>query len=212
MKNTTLSILTVLLLLGLFQTGFALEQTVGLRGGMSYPLTDISNHVDLGPVLGVSYEAWLKDYLSVGIYPYYTKLSAGEIVNGYHKGGPFLPTRFEATVIGADLLVKFQPDKNFVLDFQRGCLRRIAPFAELGLGLAYYNTITDIADPDGKIAVVLPSAGLGVSFLTKWDFNVDLSLQLDHTLTDLVDDLDENDANDAYFMLCLGVGYNFGYK
>ncbi|MDD3144121.1 MAG: hypothetical protein PHG32_07980, partial [Candidatus Cloacimonetes bacterium] len=79
MKNTSKILLIALALMAFSTAMFALEQTVGLRFGCSHPLNDYNDTGNNGTkdvkyLLGLNYEAWLKDYVSMGIYPYYTNL------------------------------------------------------------------------------------------------------------------------------------------
>ena len=74
MKNIS-KILVIALVLMAFSTAmFALEQTVGLRFGCSHPKNDFSvdypEHGIVNFMAGLNYEAWLKAYISMGIYPY----------------------------------------------------------------------------------------------------------------------------------------------
>lgn len=200
----SLLVIAILLLLA-FQPAEAMEQTVGLRGGLSYPLVDINENNDMNLMLGASYEAWLKDYLSIGIAPYYTKLSADDPATS--------PNMFESTVIGADIQAKLRAVDKGALNFKQGFLRRISPFVSLGLGVGYSDLETNLSDPDGKLGFVLPTAGVGISFQTKWNVNFDLGVQAEHPLTDKFEDLEEDDLLlDGYLMPYLGIGYTFGKK
>jgi len=203
MKNTLTRVLMVLLVMAFGVHAFALEHTVGIRGGISKPLFDIDENGSTKLMGGISYEAWLKDNLSLGIAPYYTGMEAG-------KDG----TSYKATVLGADLLLKYRPVDQFALKFEDKAIKRISPFADLGLGVANYNTegkISNLAFDEGKTAFVAPSLGLGVSLLTKWDINVDLGVQYDHPWDDRLDWM-RSEGKDAYLMPYLGIGFNFGGK
>ncbi len=179
----------------------AIEHTVGLRSGMSYPLTDINENNDIHLMMGLSWDAWLKDYLSVGISPYFNKLSS--------EDSETIPGSYDSNVVGADIFAKLRPVTKGAFNFEDGFLRRISPFVNLGLGVAHYDNAGD----KGKFAMVLPSAGLGLSFQTKWNVNFDLGVQAEHTLTDKFDNLVEKDIFlDSYLQPYLGVGYTFGKK
>lgn len=66
MTNTMqLTILMVLMLS--FVSAYAIEHTVGIRGGATMPFFDIDDDAKTKLMGGISYEAWLKDYLSLGI-------------------------------------------------------------------------------------------------------------------------------------------------
>ncbi|HQP26497.1 MAG TPA: hypothetical protein PLL58_01610, partial [Candidatus Syntrophosphaera sp.] len=119
MKNISKILVIALALMAFSAAMFALEQTVGLRFGCSHPKNDISvdypDHGIVNFMAGLNYEAWLKDYISMGIYPYYTKLENDSNINGY-----------AAKVIGAEIQARFRPTKVAVVNFKDGALQRIA--------------------------------------------------------------------------------------
>lgn len=210
MKNTSKILLIALALMAFSTAMFALEQTVGLRFGCSHPLNDYndtnnSHDKDVHFMAGLNYEAWLKDYVSMGIYPYYTRLEATGTT-------PVLPP-YATDIVGAEIQARFRPTKGAVINFNDGALHRIAPYAQIGVGAAYYDN-NDNGDMDGKIAFLAPTAGLGLSFQTKWNIDLDLGVQLDHAVSDKVDNWTEPDPifQDAHFMPYLGIGYTFGKK
>jgi outer membrane protein OmpA-like peptidoglycan-associated protein len=220
MKNLVLTALIMLALLAGIQNLFAFESTVGIRGGIGMPFNDYNDtgcENNPGIMLGASYEAWLKEYLSLGIYPYYTKFNGNFYYPPDYKG-PEYGTDYNVWIAGADILAKYRPTKHVVIDFNSGCLRRIAPFVELGAGLAYYKTAEqnsgkDEYFPGAKgLAVIAPSVGAGISFQTKWPLSVDLGARFDFSWTDRIDTFDEEDLNDAYLMPYLGIGWTFGGK
>lgn len=195
---------------------FSMQHTVSLRGGVSLPFTDMNEELDLNPMFGLSYEAWLKDNISLGLYPYYTKLS-GE--RAEIDGDDNVTGTYEATLIGGDIQLKYRPVEKGVINFDGGILRRIAPFANLGLGLAHYSTEADFDSPatkadyeESKLALVAPSAGLGISFLTKWNVNLDLGVQYDYAWDDKIDGFDDDNLGDSYLMPYLSLGYTFGHS
>ncbi len=203
MKNTSKILLIALALMAFSTAMFALEQTVGLRFGCSHPKNDINvDHPNDGNVnfmAGLNYEAWLKDYVSMGVYPYYTKLQNKNTTDGY-----------AANVIGAEIQARFRPTKGAVIDFKDGALHRIAPYAQIGVGAAYIDNNVQM---DGKFAFLAPTAGLGLSFQTKWNIDLELGVQLDHAVSDKVDNADNGSfLQDSHFMPYLGIGYTFGKK
>ena len=129
---------------------FALEQTVTCVSAA--PKNDISvdypDHGIVNFMAGLNYEAWLKDYISMGIYPYYTKLENDSNINGY-----------AAKVIGAEIQARFRPTKVAVVNFKDGALQRIAPYAQIGIGAAYVDNDNML---DGQFAFLAPTAGLGL--------------------------------------------------
>lgn len=200
MNDKVKILLVALLFAALAPALCAMQQTIGLRGGLSYPLNDVKDTRDLNPAFGISYEAWLKDYLSLGIYPYSTTLS------GKDKDVPVKLHDYETSVLGADIMAKLRPTKTLCVNFSDGALKRIAPFVELGLGASYYDNDID----DAKAVLVAPSAGAGVSFLTKWNVNLDLGVQFEKTWDDNMESLENDKAHDSYLMPFLGLGYTFG--
>ena len=204
MKNISKILVIALALMAFSAAMFALEQTVGLRFGCSHPKNDINvDNPDDGIVnfmTGLNYEAWLKDYISMGIYPYYTKLQNDANTNGY-----------AAKVIGAEIQARFRPTKVAVVNFNDGALQRISPYAQIGIGAAYVDNDNML---DGQFAFLAPTAGLGLSFQTKWNIDFDLGVQLDHALTDEIDNqVGGSDIfTDAHMMPYLGIGYTFGKK
>jgi outer membrane protein OmpA-like peptidoglycan-associated protein len=218
MKNFVLTALIMLVFLTGIQTIFAFESTVGIRGGIGIPFNDYNDtgcENNPGIKLGISYEAWLKEYLSLGIYTYYTTFNG--IRDNIRDKAPEYGTDYDVWIAGADILAKYRPTKHVVIDFNKGCLRRIAPFTELGAGIGYYKTKSnDVKDeyfPGAKgLAVIAPSVGAGISFQTKWPLSVDLGVRFNYSLTDKLDTFFEEDLNDAYLMPYLGVGWTFGGK
>jgi hypothetical protein len=70
-------VFTLLVLFALWiGSAVAIEHTVGLRGGLTMPFVDMDDEVTNHIMGGINYEAWLLDYLSLGIYPYYHSLKA----------------------------------------------------------------------------------------------------------------------------------------
>lgn len=199
----TMQITIMLVLMLSFVSAYAIEHTVGIRGGATMPFFDIDDDAKTKLMGGISYEAWLKDYLSLGISPYYTGMEAGDNL-----------LKYKTSVIGADINAKFRPVEKFALNYPEKTIRRISPFVNLGIGLANYSSEASagaVSNDESNTAFVAPSAGLGVSFLTKWDVNVDLGAQFVHPFDDNFDQI-ETKANDSYLMPYLGIGYTFGGK
>ena len=216
MTKITRIILIALVIMAVSQLAFAFESTVSLRGGLTMSKSDFDGTDDTHGNFGLSYEAWLKDYLSVGIAPYMTRMGGERDVEKQNQTG-----NYEASLFGADLLVKYRPTKKAVIDFEDCALTRIAPYANLGLGLASFSSEGYLqAVAGGKrtefdesgMAFMLPTFGVGVSFMTKWNLNMDLGLQLVHSLNDKIDNLEEDDMNDGFLNPYLSVGYTFGGK
>ena len=205
MINITKILLIAMVLLAFAPAMFALEQTIGLRFGCSQPLNDYTSEnseKEVNWMAGLGYEAWLKDFVSVGIYPYYTNLEATNL--------PAKALPYKTQIIGAEIQARFRPTKGAVINFSDGALQRIAPYAQIGVGAAYVDNNNML---DGKFAFLAPTAGLGLSFQTKWNLDFDLGVQLDHAVNDKIENL-EQDAffQDAHFMPYVGIGYTFGKK
>lgn len=221
MKQITRILILAVALAAFTQFAFAFESTVSLRGGLTMPKSDYDETDDMHGNFGLSYEAWLKDYLSLGFAPYMTKMGGERDVEKHREIG-----NYEASLIGADILLKYRPTSKAVIDFKSGALKRIAPFANIGLGLASFSTEGEIHAVPAKagnavtygpydesgIALVAPTFGVGVSFMTKWNVNLDLGLQVVHALNDKIDNLKEDDLNDGFLSPYLSVGYTFGSK
>lgn len=209
MKNISKIIIIALLITAFAQAAFAIEHSVGLRLGTAIPLNDYNddNHDNkLHFMGGLGYEAWLKECVSVGIFPYYTKLEAE--AKPQNKNGT--SSVYEATVIGAELQARYRPNKVAVINFDKGPLHRIAPYAQLGLGAAYVDNEGAF---DGKIQFMAPTAGLGVSLMSVWNVDLDLGVQLDHVLSDKVDNLEGGGKlMDSHLMPYVGLSYTFGRK
>ncbi len=211
MKSINKILVIVLGLMAFSTAMFALEQTVGLRLGCSHPLNDYNDNPNTSDkvvhfMAGLGYEAWLKDYVSMGIYPYYTNLEA--------TGIPAKVLPYKTQIIGADIQARFRPTKGAVVNFKQGALQRIAPYAQIGIGAAYVDNNVAVSGIDGGFAFLAPTAGLGLSFQTKWNIDLDLGVQLDHAVNDKVDTWEDDDPifKDAHFMPYLGIGYTFGKK
>jgi len=209
MKQMVKAILLSVLLLGMIGSVFALEQTLGLRVGASYPqVLERPNDKEYNPMLGLSYEVWLKKCLSIGIYPYMTKVSAGYSLGDY-----------ESPVVGADLLLKARPDIKALYLGADKPITRIAPYATVGVGVSNFfpkfedHHITGNPDDDySYTAMTLPSWGLGISFLTKYGIDFDLGFQKEELASDYLDGYEYTEPNDAYWMAFLGVSHTFGRK
>lgn len=210
MKNITKILLIAMVLLAFAPAMFALEQTIGLRFGCSHPLNDYTSENSEKKVnwmAGLGYEAWLKDFVSMGIYPYYTNLEATNL--------PAKALPYKTQIIGAEIQARFRPTKGAVINFNDGALQRIAPYAQIGVGAAYIDNGDAVNGLDGEFAFLAPTAGLGLSFQTKWNIDLDLGVQLDHAVNDKVETYaNSTDAflKDAHFMPYVGIGYTFGKK
>ncbi len=200
MKQTSKVILLGVMLLAMIGSAFALEQTLGLRLGASYPqVTEFTQEKDYEGMIGLSYEVWLKKFLSVGIYPYVTSVSAGEGIG-----------EFDSNIVGADLLAKVRPDIK-ALHFGNKPITQIAPFATVGVGLSNFYP-GHLPEKSDYTAMTLPSWGLGLSFITKYGIDFDLGFQKEELASDLMDGWESDDPNDAYWMAFLGVSHTFGKK
>ncbi|MCB5269553.1 MAG: OmpA family protein [Candidatus Cloacimonadaceae bacterium] len=194
-------VFTLLVLFALWiGSAMAIEHTVGIRGGMTLPFVDMDDEVTNHIMGGINYEAWLLDYLSLGIYPYYTQLEGEKGLGS-----------FESTLIGGDVMVKLRPvSEKLSLNFQDAAVRRISPFGQLGFGVVHHDTEAGAVDDDG-FSLSAPSAALGVSLQTKWKINLDLGAQYVFANSDKLDMYEKN-VSDSYLMPFIGLGYTFGGK
>lgn len=192
-------ILVTVLVLWSF-SAFAIRHTVGLRGGLTLPFADIDEETTNHLMGGLNYEAWLKDYLSLGIYPYYTQLEGEESGVGY-----------ESTLMGGDVMLKYRPTSpKLSLNFPTSPLHRISPFGQLGFGVVNHDSeIQNSTVQDDGISLSAPSAALGVSLQTIWNLNLDLGAQYVFANSDKLDLTDKN-VSESYLMPFLGLGFSFG--
>lgn len=200
MKNLTrFFIILAVMALWAF-SAFAIRQTVGFRGGMTFPFADMDKETTNHVMGGVNYEAWLKDYFSLGIYPYYTQLEGKDNTYGY-----------ESTLIGGDVMLKYRPTTpKLSLNFPDSPLYRISPFGQIGFGVVNHDTkIVNTSYKDDGLSLSAPSAALGVSLQTIWNLNLDLGAQYVFANSDKLDMVKKN-VSESYLMPFLGIGYSFG--
>lgn len=193
-RITTVTMLAVIMLLSISLT-FALEHTIGLRGGTAIPFVDMDDETKLKLMGGLSYDVWLKNELALGLRPYYANIE-GEGNN----------SSYNTDLIGGDVVLKYRPIGKFALNFEDSFLKRISPYGELGFGIVNFED----AAGKSKIALTAPAVGLGVSLQTKWKVNLDLGAQYDYAHNDKIDTWKANDFSDSYLMPYLGLGYTFG--
>lgn len=209
MKTTLLRIMFIAaIMMAIIPAVSAFESTLTLQGGVSIPSTDVSAEKTLHPMFGLSYEGWLKRYLSLGISPYYTQLEGVDNLNTY-----------KSTIIGGDVFLKLRATKFLALNFSdEAVINRIAPFVAAGVGVARYASTGSTDDgvaanndtfDTNKVVLVAPHLAAGVSLLTKWNFNIDLGVKAEYTATDMIDNV-EKDSNDMFIAPYLGIGFNFG--
>ena len=220
MKQGLKAILIGLALMMLTIGCFALESTLGIRAGVSYPqVLELSQDKDYNAMFGVTYEAWLMRWMSLGIYPYITRLSAGKDATDTEKF--FLAGSYQSNLVGADLQLRLRPymkGTNIVFnpDF---FINRIAPYATVGVGIV--NFFPENSDghrlwgtPDNDFsytAMTLPAWGLGLTFMTKYAVDFDLGFQKEEVSSDYLDSK-ERGKNDAYWTAFLGISHTFGKK
>ncbi len=193
-RITTISILAAIMLLSV-SLGFALEHTIGLRGGTAIPFVDRDEESKLKIMGGLSYDLWLKNDLALGLRPYYANIEGEDMTSSYNTD-----------LIGGDVVLKYRPTRKLALNFRDSFLKRISPYGELGFGMVNFE------DGNGKsrMALTAPAVGLGVSFQTKWKVNLDLGAQYNYAHNDNLDGLKANDFQDSYLMPYLGLGFTFG--
>lgn len=209
MTKVKKNLLLVLLIAVLVTSVFAVPATVSLKLGVSQAQTDIYKDKQLNGMIGLSYEAWLMEYLSLGISPYYTKVGAGDD-DGIH---------FKSPVVGADVMFKFRPhwDKaNLVMEDKP--ITRIAPYVTAGGGLSNFfptdkdgHHYTGWPDDDySYTAGVFPALGLGLTFFTKYGVDFDLGFQKNYLMSDYLESWGKGDTDDSYWMGFVGISHTFG--
>lgn len=215
MSTTLRSLLIALLLLGIIPAVFAFESTLTFQGGTAIPESDMDSEFNYNFAGGISWEAWVKDYLSLGLNPYFGNLRTKSLDATKTGRG------FRSSVEGIDLFLKLRPTRLLALNFSdEAVINRISPFVAIGAGPAHhgsdlYNYVDGAQSQAGKrlnkYIFVAPHLAGGISMLTKWNFNVDLGLKYEYTSTDMIDG-DEliDDINDGYYLPYVGIGFNFG--
>ena len=205
MSKTLRTIVLATILLSMATVGFSVVSTLSLKGGTAYPLTDINGDAQYKPMLGMSYEMWYKNMLSLGISPYLSKLEATE------NGG-----KFTSNIVGADMMLKLRPNcKMANLYFKDAAVKRIAPFINAGVGIVnfYPKDGNGVYVPGfDHTTTVLPAVGGGLSFFFDNDINLDLGFQRQSAGSDYLDGVKWNKGKDAFWMSYLGIGYSFGVK
>ncbi len=202
MSRATQFILTALMVLVTIPAMYAFGGTLTAQSGFAYPLTDLNDEIILKGAWGLSYDAWLKDNLALGLNPYFTNILARDGADS-----------FESTLEGVDVYLKIRPTKFLSLNYgEGGFINRISPFAAIGIGGAHYGTEGTIAGAyfrRNKYMAVLPNAAVGVSLITNSAFNFDLGVKLDYTNSDRIDNVNTSDWKDAYLMPYVGIALNF---
>ncbi len=194
-------LLACLVLLALAGTCLAMESTLGLRLGASYPqVLESPKDKDYNGMIGMSYEVWLKKCLSLGIYPYVTKVSASYATGDY-----------TSNLVGGDLLLKMRPVIKPLVFGRKNLINRIAPYATVGVGVSNFYP-GKLPEKSDYTAMTLPSWGLGVSFLTSLPVDFEIGFQKEELASDYLDAIESTDPNDAYWTAFLGVSHTFGKK
>ncbi|MBW6513271.1 MAG: OmpA family protein [Candidatus Syntrophosphaera sp.] len=214
MKTTLLQILFIAaLMLAIIPAVNAFQSTLTLQGGTAYGISDMELNRTLYGAFGLSYEAWLSQNLALGLNPYVSRTQSADATNS-----------FKSDNYGADLYLKLRPTKFMALNFpDKAVINRISPFIAAGVGFALYDskggtdednnpgTPSVAFENDGFVAV-LPHAAAGISFLTKWNVNLDLGIKLNYTTTDEIDNKIAGDWKDGSYTPYIGIGFNFGGK
>ncbi|HPT73214.1 MAG TPA: OmpA family protein [Candidatus Cloacimonadota bacterium] len=212
MKNHLREFFLIAILLIMVSLSFALTTTLTIKGGASGYQGDVKKDIDINPMVGLSYEVWLKHFLSIGLQGYYTNLGAG--------GNDF---NFKTHVPGADLLLKLRPWEIKIGD---GAIDKMAPYVIAGGGMLNYFPKTngrpsssdpqwggyDYILPDESAkwnTAVFPTIGGGITFMTKHNFNIDLGIQWDNTRSDYIDGASGGDKKDSFWMGYVGLAMNF---
>lgn len=206
-------LLIAFVLLGLYPALLAFDSTLTFQGGTAIPESDTDGEHNYNFSGGVSWEAWMKDYISLGLNPYFGNLRTKSLDdNGLGRG-------FRSSVEGVDLFMKLRPTRYLALNFSdEAVINRISPFVTAGFGVAHHGSDIYKYTPAQQhvgtrindYMFVLPHLSAGLSFLTKWDFNIDLGLKYEHTTTDRIDGIENPDGiMDGYYLPYIGIGINF---
>lgn len=206
-------LLIAFVLLGLYPALLAFDSTLTFQGGTAIPESDTDGEFNYNFSGGVSWEAWMKDYISLGLNPYFGNLRTKSLdENGLGRG-------FRSSVEGVDLFMKLRPTRYLALNFSdEAVINRVSPFVTAGFGVAHHGSDIYKYTPAQQhvgtrindYMFVLPHLSAGLSFLTKWDFNIDLGVKYEHTTTDRIDGIENPDGvMDGYYLPYIGIGINF---
>ncbi|MFO7659361.1 MAG: OmpA family protein [Candidatus Cloacimonadaceae bacterium] len=200
MKHGLRTFLLITIIMSLAVSGFALVSTLTLKGGVARDASDIEDEKQINGMLGLSYEIWMANWISLGINPYLTKLQAGAEEDAIN---------FKSNIVGGDLLLKIRPH-----------WKPIAPFIYGGAGVVnfYPKDLADNplgGDPDSAYpytTLAAPVAGAGFSILTGTGIDFDLGVQYQMLNTDYLESWKDGDTDDAIWMAYLGISHTFGQK
>jgi|GEM_PF-1451010 len=210
MKYGLKTILLSIMIMALAVSSFALESTLTLKGGVAQAKTDIEEKEELNGMIGLSYEVWLAKWMSIGVYPYLTKIQGGEKNSSLNVGNEevpnYIPQNFQSPLVGGDLLLKLRPHWY-----------PIAPYITGGAGLVNFYpktkegvVIEGYPEEYDYTVAVLPAVGAGLNIFTKWGVDFDLGFQMNFPATDYLDGWEVDDDNDTYWMAWLGLSHTFG--
>lgn len=209
MKQALRSILLVGVLITIISTTFALDSTLTFKVGTALSKTDINIEETNHLMGGLSFEVWLKDYLSLGLSPYFATLE--EESTAY---------QYKTKLIGGDLQMRFRPTQKIAYRSETGFFSHIGPFVNAGVGLVNHDVDSNIttvnpgADySDGGLGVTIPNVGAGISFVTQWGLGLDLGFQYEWSPLkyhlDYLDGYQQKNYNDDYVMPYVGLAFNF---
>ena len=212
MNKNLRSVMLFVVLVGIMSSAFAIDSTITFKGGTAITQTDININETYHFMGGFSFEVWLKDYLSLGISPYFATFQEESSVYKY-----------KTKAIGGDLQMRLRPVSKVAYRSDTGFFSHIGPYVNVGVGLVNhdvdYEKLTPMRDPvilqytNGGLGVTVPNVGLGVSFITKWGVGIDLGAQFEWSpFTYHLDELDgyqHKSLNDSYLMPYVGLAYNF---
>lgn len=212
MLKISKAILITLLLLALMPAIHAFESTLLLEGGLGIPLDDIEGTNSKKGSWALAWDAWvIKDWLGVGISPWFANVAV--------EGDDPNQTYF-SSLEGVNLYLKARPTTVGAINFSEDAvLKRISPFAELGLGWSTHGSkaTPGVSDnpsvpPGFRGHFTLPHAAAGISFLYKKNIVSELGVKYNLFTKDNIDLLEEGNLGDALLTPYIGLGIHFGGK
>ena len=197
MNNQKKVILLTIMMIVIAFSSFALESTLTLRGGISGAQTDIIKDKDYNGMLGLSYEVWMAKWLSLGLYPYVTKVGAGLSTE----------PNFQSNMVGGDLLLKLRPHWTVIAPYVMGGGGVVNFFPKNKNGDQLGATPNNLYD---YTVAVLPTVGAGIDIFTNFGIDFELGVQKNFMNSDYLDNVKRADAEDSYWMAYLGLSHTFG--
>lgn len=205
MRDIQRSIALVIILLSFITIGFSITHTFTIKGGRTVADCDYPTAGRSLFMFGGSYEAWFTDYVSLGVYPYFSQLNGGP----YNGGNPPLDPNFRTYIAGADLLVRLRPTWkycNLYFDNKYVFVSRIAPYVNVGFGGITFDPerrngveINTTQNNYTKHTSTAPVIGGGFTFFSKLGVSGDLGVEYHKVNSDYLDGTPGGKDKDAFF-------------